>query len=694
MNPFARFPFLRFILPLTGGIILAEYISLPGISDSVLLAISSVPVILLTASRKIRLLFNARIWFGLILEFSWLMLGYWLSKENPQGVNRIPSNSEARNWLIRLKEPPVRKSATFMMHAEVMGIIENDSVKSINNEIILSIPISDDAARLACDDRIMVNGICREIDGPKNPGEFSYREYMARQGIYCRMLAGKGAWRIYEQGDSNSVWSIVYRCRDFLLQILRTYISEDKERGVASALLFGYKDDLDNEIVQAYTSTGTLHILAVSGMHVAILYWVVSFLLKPFQKFKLAVFTGAAATIILIWFYSLLSGMSPSIVRASVMFTIIVLGKALRNDISIYNNLFASAVIILVYNPWFLFDAGFQLSYLAVFGIVYLQPAISSAVCFRHWISRQAWSLITVSVAAQIATFPISIYYFGQFPNYFILANLIVIPITSLVMYLGIALVCFFPFHHIAEMLGWLINKTILLVDTILLRIQSLPGSVTSGLYLDKTGTMIFYGIISCLLFYFSSRSKISLYAGLALIGLLIALPGIPRLRTVKRQAIIINSVPKTFCIQVIENKRAWVFTQGHENDTKLKARFRNYWNAGGVNAIAFYSDKDSVEGTGFIFTKDYLISQGNTIYFAGKDNMPRTRKALVADYLVLHEGCSEPFEKLVKEFTFRVLVVDGTVTTGKRREYLKKAKEWGIEAYDLTTSGALIIDN
>lgn len=200
--------------------------------------------------------------------------------------------------------------------------------------------------------------------------------------------------------------------------------------------------------MEAYSKTGTMHVLSVSGMHVGIVFLVLSFLFKPLDKFHALSYFRIFLIVPAIWFYAMISGFSSPVCRAALMISLVVIGKVLHRNLNSYHIIAISAFFLLLYNPFFLFDVGFQLSYLAVFGLVYFHPKLYQLFHFHNKIFDYLWSYCALSIAAQLATFPLGLYYFHQFPLYFLLSNLLILLPVTLIMYLGILLL-FIPFKEI-----------------------------------------------------------------------------------------------------------------------------------------------------------------------------------------------------------------------------------------------------
>ena len=234
-----------------------------------------------------------------------------------------------------------------------------------------------------------------------NPGEFDYANYMAYHMIASRTFLKSGSWCLLGDGaGSVKLWFLNLRNR--LLNIYRESGLEGDEYAVAAALSLGYKDKLQDGLRHAYSSSGAMHVLAVSGLHVGIIFLVMQFVLGAFRRIKKLIFLQVSILVLSIWFYAMLTGMSPSVTRAAVMFSFISVGKLFRQNVNIYNILAASAFLTLVINPLSLSELGFWLSYLAVLSIVTFFPPVYALITPRSKLLDKLWSLVAVSIAAQI----------------------------------------------------------------------------------------------------------------------------------------------------------------------------------------------------------------------------------------------------------------------------------------------------
>ncbi len=273
---------------------------------------------------------------------------------------------------------------------------------------------------------------------PSNPNQFDYGNYLANQNIYAQIYADNEELTIDPnlQKDWNYYASII---RNRIIRNLESHHFKKEELSILIALILGQQQDISKEVLRDYQYAGAVHILSVSGLHVGFILLFITTLLKPIPNSRKGTIVKLIITLIGLWTFGVLAGLAPSVVRSVTMFSFVAIGLFLRRSVNIYHTLLVSMFLILLFQPSFLFDVGFQLSYLALFFIIWLQPIFKSIWTPKSKIATYFWDIITVSFAAQIGTLPLSIYYFHQFPGLFFVTNIIVLPLLSII--LAIALI-------------------------------------------------------------------------------------------------------------------------------------------------------------------------------------------------------------------------------------------------------------
>jgi competence protein ComEC len=346
-----------------------------------------------------------------------------------------------------------------------------------------------------------------------NPKEFEYAKYLSNDRIYYSAYIKTGN---YVTGNfSGKYWlkRIADRVQKLLTRRLVEYGFKGDELAVLSALTTGNRDLLTDDVVNNYAITGALHVLSVSGLHVGILYMLLGFLFGNRNNFLYFRIIRLIVIFVLIWFYAFITGLSSPVLRSSLMFSLFLIGKSFNRNANNYNILAASAFLLLCLNPLELFKVGFQFSYLAVFGILFFQPKIEILFLFKNGILDRVWQLIAVSLAAQLATLPVSLYYFHQFPTYFLLTNLIVIPVTWLIMMLSVLFYVSLPLNFLAIAVAFILNLLLKILNYAIVIISHWPASTISNI---RFGTMHLVGwsliILLITVYLFYRRKLLILY--------------------------------------------------------------------------------------------------------------------------------------------------------------------------------------
>lgn len=335
---------------------------------------------------------------------------------------------------------------------------------------------------------------------PSNPHEFDYKAYLRLQNIYAQAFVDSSQVKVIGYDPEWMLVKWAYHIRERAQDKLDDYISSDRERAILSALLLGVKDYLDNDLKDSYASAGAMHVLAVSGLHVGIIYFLLLFFLKPLKSRRLGQIMVAGICLSVIWMYALVTGFSPSVMRAATMFSVIIISNAFNRRSNIYNALGIAAFVLILFDPYIVYAVGFQLSFIAVIGIVTLHPWLYKWIEPETKLLDYVWSITCVSIAAQLATFPLSIFYFHQFPTYFMLANLMVIPASLILLSGGMLMVILgFMSNTIAMAFGWVLERIIWVLNEAITSLTYLPFPQFDWLYFDQIEVILMYLILGLL---------------------------------------------------------------------------------------------------------------------------------------------------------------------------------------------------
>ncbi len=311
--------------------------------------------------------------------------------------------------------------------------------KSIG-KILVNIYKDSTKNQLRINDRLAVKLVFSAIAEPLNPYGFNYKKYLQQQQIHHQIYANNSQYLKLKKTNL-TVKGIAANIRERINSSLIQNGFKDDELAVVKALILGQRQNITSELQQSYAGAGAIHILAISGLHIGIILLILTAVFKPLHYFKHGKISATIIIIILLWMYAILSGLSASVVRAVAMFTAIAIAMQVNRPSSTYKTLVISMFFLLLFNPYYLFEVGFQLSYSAVFSIVWIQPKFYNLWKPRFWVLDKLWQLLTVSIAAQIGVLPLSLYYFHQFPGLFFVSNLVIIPFLGIILTTGIVVI-------------------------------------------------------------------------------------------------------------------------------------------------------------------------------------------------------------------------------------------------------------
>ena len=693
----SRFPFVRIIIPFILGIVTAVYFNLtqplPFFVFLIIYLLGSLHLLIL---RK-KLSHRFRWMNGLVIIVLFVITGYQIKVlSDPAYYSSYFGHhlSKKSTFYCTLAEPVRATEKTYKAIVKINEIKDSTSWHLTSGKAILYLEKDSLAKQLSYGDLILVTGSLSGIGPPMNPGEFDYKTYLKNQYIEYRAYISKNHWKFMAGGYGNTIKNYAYRFREKLLSIIDNSGLQGKESGVISALLVGYRDKLDPELIKEYRASGAVHILCVSGLHVGVIYMVLSFFLFFLDRFRYGRIVKAIILILFIWFYALLTGLSPSVLRAATMFGFIALGNALKYKANIYNTLAASAFILLLANPNILFDVGFQLSYLAVIGIVSIYPIMYKRWSSRYWLVNKIWSLVVVSIAAQIVTFPLVLFYFHQFPNYFILSNMIAVPLSALIIYFGIAYLIFYSVPFVSFLLSKGLMISLVSLNKSISFIESLPYSVSRNISTSAAEMVIIYGIIILFFMFLVRKKQKWLISTLALFLIFLGCVSVKSFKKLHQKLIIVYNISKHTAIDFVDGPACYFVTDSVLANDHKKQEFA-ITNSRIKNSTqtlkTFILGNNSKMITGNSFYKNHEL-----IYFAGKTmavyNKKLTNpKQIKVDYLLLTNNPAVSLNIILSQYTPGLIIIDASNSMRNTERLAGECKKYGIPYYITAKSGAWI---
>ena len=693
------YPFLRFTPALILGVLVGFYSpwSLPAAAIAALVVLYGITVVALPARWRQRL--SALLGtLGLLI-----VVGVGVVRVNQhradQRTNHLSHYQPVySHYVATVTSDAEERKNSWRTTARLERVLLRDSTGTLHAappreaNILIYQPKADSLRLLRYGAQILVKGVPQRIEPPTNPHTFDQQRYWANQQVYHQHYLRANQWQTMAQVSLNPMTQATNRLRRQSKELLTQAVADPSARGIALALVLGVKDQLADQVREAYSRAGAMHVLAVSGLHIGIVYGVVAFLLAFLQRTRRGRLLHALACIAILWLFALVAGGSVSVMRAATMFTCVIVAQASQRRANIFNTLALSAFLLLLINPYYLLSVGFQLSYLAVLGIVYLQPRIYGLLECRFWLADKLWALTAVSIAAQLATLPISLYYFHQFPTYFWLANIVVIPAAFVILSLGlltIAVGTFLP--SLLPVVGKVLETVISGVNTLIYALEYLPMSYVDRLYLNVPQVLVLYGALFAFALLFHYRRFA--YLGVAC-GCLVAVAGLRVFHHWSQQQ------RQTLTFYQVNRQTHVDFTRGQTN---------YHW--GAWNEAAAYQIEPHHVQAGLITTfldtaalarhpvplvrrgsVTLAVWQGKQLAFVGGPLPTRKPAAppVSVDYLVVSNNAVRKLEALHAHFSYDLLIIDSSNGRKRAQQLTEEAQKHAIPCHSVPGQGAL----
>ena len=700
MTDYAKYPFVRMLIPFVLGIWCCVCLPAFQLSPSttiifalVLFALASVMAFVLKSYRNNWV-------FGVVMGCYLALTGYSLAKVHEVEVQRNyfrNFETDAYYYVARVYDYPTERPNSIRTVLDLECQF-GDSLPSSNvtGKVMAYFTKSDSAFALRYGDLIAIPAPIREVTPPLNPEEFDYRTYLARKGITGQVYLKDEDWIDLQTNDANPLYTFSYRFRDILLASLRRSGLSDNEFGVAAAILLGYDDNLADEVRRNYVAAGSMHILCVSGMHVGIIYLLASFLLSFLNRKKWQKTLRQLLLLALIWCYAFVAGLSPSILRASLMISFVIIGEMIHRKGFVINSIAASAFVLLCVNPFNLFEIGFLLSYAAVIGIVVLQRPIYSWFVIKNKLLDKAWSITTVALAAQAGTIPFTLFYFNQFPTYFVLSNLFMTPISFVVVISGMVLLLVSWIPYLNTLVGYLVWSAVYVMNWVVGKIESIPGSIIKGLYINDFEFAILLVALLLLLLTFMLRKRRLFIAMLATLLIMMVSVTVRIYGSENQKGMTVFSLRKHTAVDFVRGGEHLLLadTALMADESTVDYSLKGSWSKRNLSlrpqVIGFEED----------FSNDYLCKKSKLVSFDGKllalwDDTYQCSDSLEfrlpVDYLLVFGRQNPDVQSVVNGFDAKMLLVDGSVPRYLADKWISQAQALGIPYYNIG-NGALEI--
>ena len=553
--------------------------------------------------------------------------------------------------------------------------------KSVEGEVLFSIQRDTSEQVLAVGDHLLLKEKLTDVFAPLNPYQFNYQDYLKKRKIFKQIRSNSKEIKVLKYKEF-SFQQLVERARKQIIGQLNKSGLNKNQIDLTSALLLGQKKELSKDIYNDFTNAGVVHILAVSGLHVGIILIFLNLIFKPLRKFKFGKWAAYLFSLICIWAFALLVGFSPSVIRAALMFSFLNAGLIFNRKASTFNMLCLSAVLMLLWDAYLIFSVGFQMSYLAVLGIISFQPLIKKRFYIKNRVGRYFFDILTVSFCAQLGVIPISIFYFHQIPGLFLVANLLIIPWLFILLGFGILVIIFallaIEFSLLYEFYGSLLDALLWIIHLVANR----ESFLFKNIFFTSKMMLAFYGVILFVFAFVKYFQKVLLYFILISILSFQLIYAFEFYQVYKHNKFYILHQSRT---TVLAEKSGYQLNVYAKDTTKIQQLkfLENFKTELAIKDLKKLPQKNFY---GINETENLLVIDSLGVY-----EIPKNTKA---DYILLSNSPKINLDRVLESLTPQQIIVDGS----NYFSYVKRWKETCIKKkvpFHFTgKKGAFIIDH
>ncbi|MFP4471929.1 MAG: ComEC/Rec2 family competence protein [Bacteroidales bacterium] len=704
MNIWNHYPFFRLIVPLALGIIAAIEFGMPEDIPLLYPVIFSAGLLVFVFAAHFLKSYALRWLPGLVIYVFTFAAGYTLTLVRTSQHHQYHFKNHLSGdavFLIRILEPLQEKPNSRRTVAEVMAIRDSTGRSATTGKTLVYLEKTPAAYELKYGDVLLTDIVPAPVAHGGNPHQFDYRRFLANDGIYHQMYIGHEQWAKVDSNRVNPLFELAYSARERMLGVLRENGFAGDELAVVSAVLLGYDEYMEPELRDHYAGAGAMHVLCVSGLHVGIVFFILNFFLKGLDRRRSTRILKMLLLLAGIWMYAMITGLSPSVMRAAVMFSLFAWREVRREKSNPYNILAASAFILLIANPYLITKIGFQLSYAAVLAIIALYRPVYRLATFKNAGADYLWKLTSVSLCAQIGTFPLAIYYFNQFPTYFFLTNLFAIPLVWLVVNTGIImLLVSFVWNLLAVKLGFILYLFAYLLNYFVELINAIPGARIAGLTLGFWQMVVVYALIIFTVRFLIKKRGGYLVAAASLSLLLTGTFLLNRYQRLQQEEIVIYQVNRHSAIDLIHGRSAVMLADSSlfADERTIGFNLEGHRIHAGISRIfpanfqPYAMEALQTNGLPFRYHSQNFMSFGNRKIALVDKDFPEydPRQPLKVDVVLLRNNPRIQPGQIDKWFDFDYLVADASNHYRLRNEFAEYFSDSLF--HDVKEEGAFVL--
>ncbi len=497
-----RFLPIQLAFCLIFGILMGKYIALDYLVSGYLILLGLIVLGLFLYFKK-----NLKsIFFGIVTWTTMCLIGMFVvslsqPQNNPNHYTQKSFEKEAV-WTVKIKAKLKSNSYSDRYIVWVKSLVN----QPVTGKMLLSVTKDTSQLQFRVDEEFMIYSQVQELNAALNPHEFDYKRYMENLGVFHQLSISKNRYK-KRLKTNRTIYGIAASFRKKIVNTLKNNGIQGEALAIIQALLLGQRNDIDINTYNNYKEAGAIHILAVSGLHIGVLLLILQFLFKPLERVPKGQTFKLVIILLLLWGFAVIAGLSPSVVRAVTMFSFIAYAQHLNRPTNTVNILALSLMAILLLKPSFLFEVGFQMSYAAVFAIVWVYPILQRLWYPTNWMVKQLWQLLSISLAAQLGVLPLGLFYFHQFPGLFFVSNLIVVPFLGFLLIMGILLISLALANLLPNFLGVIYTYLIDLMNAIIAWIANQEAFILREISFDAIQLGLSYILIFGVILTLSHRS-------------------------------------------------------------------------------------------------------------------------------------------------------------------------------------------
>ncbi len=620
--------------------------------------------------------------FGFFTVLFFISLGYY-NCQWFETRNSFSTFNKKGLFLVEVLSLPNETSNAYKCEVKLIRKFEDSLENNVYGNAVLYLQKENDLPSFFIGDYLLVNTQFKAVEKPQNPNEFNFSKYLERKGFLATGYVPTNQWKKTNLPPRKSILRSANLSRNHLLEIYKKYGINGREFALLAAITLGYKDEIEVETKNNFSRSGASHILAISGLHIGIVYGILMFLFgfwKGNQKQKII---KAILVTLLIWIFAFITGLSPAVQRATIMMSFIAGATCLRRKPQIFNTVFSSAFVMLLFNPNLLFNIGFQLSYSAVLSIIYFQPKLNQLITIKNRILNWFWLLLTVTISAQIGIFPLIIYYFQQFPNYFIITNFITIPLTTTILYLSIILISISYIPFISVFIAFLLKLCLKLMLLSVGYIADFPASVTPIGITNVQFILLYIFIFITTIFFNRKKGNYLIYSLFSLL-LIISISAKNKYESLTKNQLIVFSNPKVPIINILEKGNNYVLTT---DSSKVIRNSRKFWLTNHHSKPQFYDFIKADKKFFSIQDKKIMIISDNEL------NNKQTFQPIQIDYLIITNKAKPKIKSILQCIQPITIVVDRSISEWYKNSIKKECEKKNIGFYSVKERGAFRVE-